>query len=193
MPKTFPGMTWVTDRRYVVDRGVATTTGITASIPLSLTLVEAIAGRGRAEQVATEFGVPSFGAAHVSRDYALDRPALWTAARNLLAFWSHETLDLPLADGVDEVSAALAADAWERTYRTSVRTLAPSPEVTSRRGLHFLADASGAARQPIALPPPGTSAVDAVLGDISTRYGAATADFVALQLEYDRPVNRALR
>jgi len=28
--------------------------------------------------------------------------------------------------------------------------------------------------------------VDAVLGDIRTRYGAPTADFVALQLEYPR-------
>ena len=192
MPKTFPGMTWVTDRRYVVDRGVATTTGITASIPLSLTLVEAIAGRERAETVAREFGVPSFGASHVSRDYALDRAALWTASGNLLAFWSHETLDLALADGVDEVAVALTADAWPRTYRASLRTFAPTPEVTSRRGLRLLADATGTPQHPIALPSAGSSAVDGVLGEIASRYGAATADFVALQLEYDGPVKPAM-
>jgi hypothetical protein len=190
MPNKFPGMTWVADRRYVVDRGVATTTGVSASIPVSLTLVEAIAGRERAEQVARGFGVPSFGAAHVSREYALDRPALWTALGNLVAFWSHETLDLELADGVDEVAAALTADAWARTYRASVRAVAPAAEVTSRRGLRFLADARGAPGHPIALPSAGTSAVDGVLGDIRARYGAPTADFVALQLEYDPPVNR---
>jgi hypothetical protein len=33
------------DRRYVADRGVVTTTGITASLPVSLALVEAIGGR----------------------------------------------------------------------------------------------------------------------------------------------------
>ena len=190
MPKTFPGMTWVTDRRYVVDRGVATTTGISASIPLSLTLVEAIAGPERAAEVAREFGVPGFGAGHVSRDFALDRPAALTASRNLLAFWRHETLELALADGVDEVAAALTADAWERTYRASVRTFAPTPEVTSRRGLRFLADATGPAGHPLPLPAPGSSAVDAVLADIRARYGPPTADLVALQLEYDPPVHR---
>jgi len=35
-------MQWVRDRRYVVDRGVATSTGITASVPLMLALVEAL-------------------------------------------------------------------------------------------------------------------------------------------------------
>src|SRR5262245_15277335 len=34
-----PSLRWVRDRRFVVDRGVVTTTGVTASIPLSLTLV----------------------------------------------------------------------------------------------------------------------------------------------------------
>ncbi|HTO08335.1 MAG TPA: DJ-1/PfpI family protein [Myxococcota bacterium] len=193
MPKTFPGMTWVTDRRYVVDRGVATTTGISASIPLSLTLVEAIAGPERAAEVAREFGVPGFGAGHVSRDFALDRPAVFTAARNLLAFWKHETLELELRDGVDEVAVALAADAWQRTYRASVRTLAPEPEVRSRRGLRFLADATGTATHPIALPAAGSSTVDAVLRDIDARYGAPTADFVALQLEYEPPVKPPAR
>ena len=40
-----PSITYVADRRLVVDHGVATTTGVTASMPISLTLIEAIAGR----------------------------------------------------------------------------------------------------------------------------------------------------
>jgi putative intracellular protease/amidase len=47
-----PSIRYVADRRFVADRGVATTTGITASMPMSLTLIEAIAGRPRAEAVA---------------------------------------------------------------------------------------------------------------------------------------------
>ena len=43
-----PAIRYVADRRLVVDRGVATTTGITASMPMSLTLIEAIAGRDKA-------------------------------------------------------------------------------------------------------------------------------------------------
>ena len=40
-----PELIRVDDRRYVVDRGVVTTTGVTASVPISLALVEAIAGQ----------------------------------------------------------------------------------------------------------------------------------------------------
>jgi|SRR5437899_3279228 len=47
-----PAIRYVADRRYVVDRRVATTTGITASMPRMLTLIKAIAGREKAEAVA---------------------------------------------------------------------------------------------------------------------------------------------
>src|SRR5690606_727210 len=40
-----PAMRYAANRRIVVDDGVATTTGITASLPMMLTLIEAIAGR----------------------------------------------------------------------------------------------------------------------------------------------------
>ena len=40
-----PAIDYVPNRRMVVDQGVATTTGITASMPMMLTLIEAIAGR----------------------------------------------------------------------------------------------------------------------------------------------------
>jgi hypothetical protein len=42
---------YVPGQRVVVNRGVATTTGITASIPIALTVIEAIAGREKAEAV----------------------------------------------------------------------------------------------------------------------------------------------
>ena len=43
----YPQTTWVRDRRYVQDGRIISTTGVTASIPMSLALVEAIGGRGR--------------------------------------------------------------------------------------------------------------------------------------------------
>ena len=52
-----PAIRYVADRRLVVDRGVATTTGITASMPMSLTLIEAIAGRDKAEAVGRDLGL----------------------------------------------------------------------------------------------------------------------------------------
>jgi putative intracellular protease/amidase len=47
MRKEHPAIVYAPDRRIVTDKGVATTTGITASMPFSLTLVEAIAGGRR--------------------------------------------------------------------------------------------------------------------------------------------------
>ena len=52
-----PAAVYVPDRRYVVDRDVATTTGITASVPSMLALVEAIGGRAKAQALAAELGV----------------------------------------------------------------------------------------------------------------------------------------
>ena len=46
-----PAIHYVANRRLVVDAGVATTTGVTASMPVALTLIDAIAGRERAEAV----------------------------------------------------------------------------------------------------------------------------------------------
>ncbi|TIN14437.1 MAG: transcriptional regulator, partial [Mesorhizobium sp.] len=52
-----PSTRYVADRRLVVDKGVATTTGITASMPMALTLIEAIGGRDKAEAVARDLGL----------------------------------------------------------------------------------------------------------------------------------------
>ena len=186
--KRHPTMQWVRDRRYVVDRGIVTTTGVTASIPVSLALVEAIAGRPAAEALARRLGVARWDAAHDSEAFHLDRRQVRTAAGNWLAFWSHETLGIAVEDGVDEIALALAADAWSRTYRSRAMATAAGP-VTTRRGLRLLPE--GGAGQGHALPPLPTEyparALDLALADIGTRYGEATAAFVALQLEYPRP------
>jgi putative intracellular protease/amidase len=184
----YPGLHWAADQRYVVDRGVVTTTGVSASIPISLTLVEAFAGEERARALAQQLGEPRFGPEHESAAFALDRRSAWTAMHNYLAFWSWDSVEIPLGDGVDEVALALTADAYARTFRTSVRAVGPQAEVTSRSGLHLMADAPRSARSEddeIGLPAPGNSALAAALGGIGRRYGPATADFVALQLEYD--------
>ncbi len=49
---TYPTMRWIRDRRYVVDRDIMTTTGVTASIPASLAIVEMIAGLESAQNLA---------------------------------------------------------------------------------------------------------------------------------------------
>jgi putative intracellular protease/amidase len=109
--KDNPSMRWVPDRRYVADRGVVTTTGITASVPVSLALVEAIGGRARAEALAHELGVAAWEAGHDSKAFGLDRRYVSTALGNTLAFWSHQTLGVPVESGVDEIALAFTVDA----------------------------------------------------------------------------------
>jgi putative intracellular protease/amidase len=187
-----PDIRYVRDRRLVVDRGVVTTTGITASMPVSLTLIEAIAGRDKAEAVGRDIGLANWDARHDSGAFQFTRPFALTAIGNTLAHWKRERFGVELVPGADEVSLALVADAWSRTYRSRAVTFAAtSAAVVSRNGLRVLPD-QVATDWPVAkhLPPigrePPAKALDLALRGIEARYGTRTADFVAMQLEYPR-------
>jgi putative intracellular protease/amidase len=187
-----PAIHYVADRRLVVDRGVATTTGITASMPMSLTLIEAIAGRDRAEAVGRDLGLAHWDARHNSAAFQFTRPFALTAIRNTMAFWNREQLGIELSPGVDEVSLALVADAWSRTYRSRAVTFAGTEGATqTRNGLRILPQEVATSWPAERLLPvigtvPPAKALDQALLGIEARYGVPTADFVAMQLEYPR-------
>jgi transcriptional regulator GlxA family with amidase domain len=187
-----PAIHYVRDRRIVVDRGVATTTGITASMPMSLTLIEAIAGRDKAEAVARDLGLAKWDARHDSGAFQFTRPFALAAMGNALAFWNRDQLGIELAPGVDEVSLALVADAWSRTYRSRAVTFARTAgALQSRNGLRILpqqvaADWPAERRLPAIGGVPPAKALDQALLGIETRYGRRTSDLVAMQLEYPR-------
>jgi putative intracellular protease/amidase len=187
-----PSIRYVADRRFVVDQEVATTTGITASMPMMLTLIEAIAGRAKAEAVAHDLGLTGWDARHASNAFRFTRPFALTAIRNTLAFWDWEQLGLELTPGMDEVSLALVADAWSRTYRSrAVMLSGTAGPVESRGGIRLLPDqvaVSWPVQQLIAgfdRQPPA-EALDRTLRNIADRYGTDTTDFVAMQLEYPK-------
>jgi len=190
MRKKHPAFDYVADRRFVIDGRVATTTGITASMPMMLTLIEAIAGRGKAEAVAGDLGLPRWDARHNSAAFKFTRPFAVTALGNTLAFWNREQFGLRLEPGMDEVSLALVADAWSRTYRSNTVTLADTLDpLATRTGLRIIPDqfvASWPATHllPLLTDQKPAEALDAALSNIAGRYGAHTADFVAMQLEY---------
>jgi putative intracellular protease/amidase len=185
-----PTVSYVADRRIVVDGNVATTTGISASIPMALTLIEAIAGRAKAETVAAEIGLATWDASHDSDAFRLTRPFVMGVMGNVLPFWRRETLAIQLEPEFDAVSLAVTADAWSRTYRSRALTVADdSAAVPDRDGIRILPDRVGAAADigtPISAPAltmPAT-ALDDTLEQIATRYGDVTANVVAMQLEY---------
>jgi putative intracellular protease/amidase len=184
-----PLIDYVADRRFVADGNVVTTTGITASMPMMLTLIEAIGGRGRAEAVAAELGIETWDARHASGAFRFTREFATGVLGNMLAFWNREQLGVALEQGMDEVSLAVVADAWSRTYRSTAVTFAQTPEILTLGGIRVLADRDrGDWPEPTTISifrgQPPAEALDQTLGAIAERYGQATTGIVAMQLEY---------
>lgn len=190
--KSHPTVKYVPDRRMVADQGVVTTTGITASMPMMLTLIEAIAGRAKAESVGNSLGVEEWDARHASGAFQLTRPFATSVIANRLAFWSHETLGIEVAPGMDEVSLALVADGWSRTYRSrAVSFAAATSAVPTANGIRVLPDQAAMnwpeARRVSTFPgQPAAAALDQMLQAITARYDEQTTNVVAMQLEYPR-------
>jgi transcriptional regulator GlxA family with amidase domain len=188
LEKAYPATTWVRDRRYVQDGAIISTTGVTASIPMSLALVEAIGGRDAARATAARLGVNRWSAAHRTADYRISGGDYVRAIGAIAAVWSHETVEAPVADGVDEIALALRADVWARSFRSKVVTTSASrAPVRSRHGLVILPDQvpkPGRTVIPVYAGPPARQ-LDAALADMGRRYGPARARLARLGLEYD--------
>lgn len=189
-----PTLRWIRDRRYVVDRSVMTTTGVTASIPASLAIVEAIAGAAAARRLAAQLGPGDYSAQHESAGFQLEARHLWRVIANRAAFYLHEEVRILVEPGVDGIALALTADPWSRTYRSQAVLIAQQSEVMSQDGLLLHAQpmqadadknskASGLTLTLAGDIPPAAH-LERSLGAISQRYGRSTADLVALQLEY---------
>ena len=189
LAKAYPDTTWVRDRRYVQDGPIISTTGVSASLPASLALVEAIAGRAAARATADRIGVADWSAAHRTGDFQVTAADYRHGLANLVAFWAHETVEAPVAPGTDELALALRTDTWSRSYRTKVvTTRAGLGAVRSRRGLTILPDAEPRAGRYI-LPshPTPAAEIDGGLAAMGRRYGPASARLAKLGLEYEAP------
>jgi putative intracellular protease/amidase len=192
MERKHPGTRWTRNTRYVADGRIITTSGVSASIPISIALVEAIAGRPQAEALARSLGAIDWSVRHNSEQFRLTPSAVLTELANQAMFWRHEELGVAVSSGVDEIRVALIADAYNRTGRSPTVTVSASRKpVNTRRGLILFPDrVSGEARKPErtlslleeALP---VQALDRALEDIAARYGRRTAAFVALTMEYE--------
>lgn len=182
-----PGARYVANQRYLVDQGVATTTGVSASVPVTLALIEALQGPQRAAELARSVGETDWGVQHASERFALDTAAVWATVRNTLAFWQHETVGIPVPSGSDDIALALVADAWSRSYRSQAVAVASGPVILAS-GLTLLPTPSAQATQ-AALPPqrPALCQLDDTLQTLTERYGTATSRWVATQLEYTPP------
>jgi putative intracellular protease/amidase len=185
-----PSAIYVPHQRYVVDRGIASTTGVTASIPVTLALVEAIGGREKAQALAAELGVTSWSPAHDSSLFGLNfrRAALYL--RDMAMFWRHEKLSVDVRDGMDDIALALAADAWTRTGRVSVEAVSASGPVKLGSGMVLIAEHPGEGERRLPLTPAlkPVQQLDRTLCEIGERYGDARREWVMTELEYAKNV-----
>ncbi|MEI1277836.1 DJ-1/PfpI family protein [Leptospira venezuelensis] len=190
LEKEFPETKWIKDRRYIADRKIITTTGITASIPVSLALIEAISGKVKASEVAASLGAKDWKPTHKSSDFYLSGKDMYIAAKNYLGFWNHHNLGVRVSDGTDEVVLALQADSFSRTYRSEVFSVSNQKQIRTKSGLLLLVDkneAEVANLDSILENMNGIAAAAAYeknLSEIESKYGTNTAAFVALQMEY---------
>ncbi|USX26098.1 DJ-1/PfpI family protein [Oxalobacteraceae bacterium OTU3CINTB1] len=193
----YPDTQWINNVRYVADGKMVSSAGVSAALPTALALVEAIAGRERAGDVARQVAGGDWSTAH---DSDMFKPRL---GANLGAYitgytnqWFHpvDQLGLPVAAGVDEIALAYTADAWSRSKRSRVYAVAASTEdgaaLLTLHGLTLQPDGEGIdglrMLPPLSIATPPGRSLDESLDAIATRYGSNTAKLVALEFEYAR-------
>lgn len=201
--KYFPQVKWVDNVRYIADGKVISTSGLSAAIPASLALVEAIAGHDRTLALATELGVSDWSPRHDTKPF---RPRFGVNLRALIAVnytnaWFHSTdaVGVPLTAGMDEIALALTADPYSRTGRSHAYTLSASADpVQTRNGLVVIPDRVVGGAKPVkyVLPAfddmPSARWLPRSLDGILLRYGQTVAYGVALDFEYPIIPRRSL-
>ncbi len=190
-----PQIHWVKNARYVVDGNWVSSAGVSASLPTSVALVEAIAGKDRAAQMAQQLAIDDWTAKHNSDAF---QPRLGV---NLMAFaesvylngWLHkaERIGIPAAAGVNEVALALMVDAYSSTGRSQAFVVAQTTApLRTQHGLVLIPDLSTIESSSLdrMLPAlddtPSGKVIDKALAGISGLYGRTNAFGVALLLEY---------
>ena len=191
----YPDTHWLKNIRYVADGNVVSSAGISAAIPTSLALVEAIAGYEKTAALARELGVTEWGTQHNSDMFPPQFGVNLTAyvTKNVTNGWFHsvQRIGVPVGSGVDDIALAFTADAYSRTGRSQAYSLAATGEpIMTRHGLTLLPDRviGGNGSLDRTLPTLDTvrpmQTLDQVLAAIATDYGRSTAHGVALDFEY---------
>ena len=182
-----PGTLWVDNVRYVADGNVVSSAGVSAAIPVSLALVEAMGGKDAADRTAARLGATGWSNEHDSHQFRIGAEIVLTYVGNRYLH-GNTHLVIPVSDGVDDIALALTLDAYGRTMRspTSIQ-VGSAAGVRSSHGL-WLLPANPLVEHPdgelLLWQGPAFAALDHALDDIRQRYGVRSARYVALGMEY---------
>lgn len=185
----FPNVRWERNVRYVADGRTISSAGISASLPTSIALVEAIAGRARAASLARELGVADWSSRHDS-DAFQPRPDLPPLPARGAAD-GREIVGVPVTPGIDEVALALTAEAYSHNGRSrAVAYSETDAPVRTRNGLLVVPEAMPDGGQKVgrvlpAIPEgPSAQALDKALVAVEADYGRPAAYASARIMEY---------
>ena len=195
--KKYPDTHWLNNIRYVSDGRMVSSAGISASMPISIALVEAIAGHDKADALAKNLGVSDWSSKHDSDQF---QPKF---GKNIAAFsrtlylnrWFHSLrpVGVPLSPGVDEIALAFVADAYSRTGLSQAFGVSASDApVLTQYGLLVLPDRVASTKNQLPMDRvlstfdarPSAQFLDWALSDIARNFGRMTAYGVALDFEY---------
>ncbi|WP_066718841.1 DJ-1/PfpI family protein [Sphingomonas pituitosa] len=185
--KRFPKVKWEKNIRYVADGKVVSSAGVSASMPTSIALAEAIAGPTKAAQVARDVGIDNWSSRHNSDAFQSDPGNADMPDRDAKP---DVTLGIPVKTGDDEIALALTAESYSRTGNTFAYAVAATKApLRLAHGLVLLPDMdAGSAKVERMLAPleahQATHALDIALADIAKAYGPKAARHVALFMEY---------
>ncbi|EOQ87366.1 DJ-1/PfpI family protein [Leptospira yanagawae serovar Saopaulo str. Sao Paulo = ATCC 700523] len=187
LTKTFPDTIWQKNKRYIQDRNTITTTGVTASLPVSIALLEAVAGTKKANEVADEIGISDWGPHHKTEEFGFNWKHYLVAAKNMIFVWNHETVGINLYEGIDEISLALVADSYSRTYKSKAKTIG-NHNLRSKAGIRFHSEIEEEKQVDFEIEIPNQKKpipiLNHSLSGIQKRYGKNTFEFVTNQLEF---------
>jgi putative intracellular protease/amidase len=184
---------WVKNVRYVSDGNWISSAGVSAAIPTSLAVVEAIGGHQRAAALAQTIGAGPWTPQHNSDAFhphvtTTDLPLAKVVYTNR---WFHEKEELGIlaTPGMDEASLALTVDAFSSTGRSHAYLVAAAETpLRTRHGLTLLPERDGQdpgiEKAVLPVGTPAGKALDIALAGIVKRYGRTTAFGVALVFEY---------
>ncbi|MBV1909800.1 MAG: DJ-1/PfpI family protein [Kangiellaceae bacterium] len=135
----YPTVNWVSNTRYVVDGSVMSSSGISASAPASIALVERFLGVDKALQVAKEFGISDYSAIH---DVSIYPDSLEIEGHDDESL--RDNYAMVLAEGVSEYALAFSLDMLARTRQANFTLLASDKEnLQSINGRDFVTTAHG--------------------------------------------------
>jgi putative intracellular protease/amidase len=184
----FPNVRWQKNTRWVADGRIVSSAGISAAVPVSMALVEAIAGHTRAAAVAEQLGVKEWSSKHESDAFQL-RPG--EAPPSMEPFMATSSVGIPVREGIDEISLALTADAYMHARQAAVYAVADALlPISTLSGLRVLPErtSTGADRvdRVLASPEvkPATHALDVALRAIEAEYGRPASCMAARTMEH---------